>query len=129
MTTRRKVETQDAPAPIGPYSQAVIAGGLVFAAGQAGVDPRTGRLIAGDVGEQTARVLQNLRAVLEAAGSSLEQVLRTTVFLADLNDFAAMNEAYARFFTQDPPARTTVQAARLPLDARVEIELIALVRE
>ena len=124
--TKRKVETGAAPAPVGPYSQAIIAGNLVFASGQAGLDPRTGRLISRDIIEQTAQVMRNLQAVLEAAGSSLERVLKTTVFLADMNDFAAMNEAYAGFFKCDPPARTTIQAARLPLDARVEIELIAL---
>ena len=127
--TKRKVETESAPAPIGPYSQATIAGRLVFASGQAALDPQTGKLIAGDVAEQTAQVMHNLRSVLEAAGSSLGQVLKTTVYLADMADFAAMNEAYARFFKQDPPARTTIQAARLPLDARVEIELVALVDE
>jgi 2-iminobutanoate/2-iminopropanoate deaminase len=127
--TKRKVETASAPAPIGPYSQAVVAGRLVFASGQAAIDPRTGELIAGDVAEQTAQVMRNLRAVLEAAGSGLDRVLKTTVYLADMADFAAMNEAYARFFTQDPPARTTIQAARLPLDASVEIEVIALVGE
>ncbi len=123
--TKQKVETKNAPSPIGPYSQAIIAGNLVFASGQAGLDPQTGKLISRDIIEQTAQVMRNLEAVLEAAGSSLERVLKITVFLADMNDFAAMNEAYAGFFKQDPPARTTIQAARLPLDARVEIELIA----
>lgn len=127
--TKQKVETRTAPAPVGPYSQAIIAGNLVFASGQAGLDPQTGRLISRDVIEQTAQVMRNLQAVLEAAGSSLERVLKTTVFLADMNDFAAMNEAYAEFFKGNPPARTTIQAARLPLDARVEIELIALVND
>jgi 2-iminobutanoate/2-iminopropanoate deaminase len=127
--TRRKIETKNAPSPVGPYSQAIVAGGFVFASGQAGLDPQTGRLISRDIIEQTAQTLSNLQSVLEAAGSSLERVLKTTVFLADMNDFAAMNEAYAGFFTKDPPARTTIQAARLPLDARVEIELIALVNE
>lgn len=126
---RRKVETRKAPAPIGPYSQAIIAGNLLFASGQAALDPQRGELIAGDVREQTAQTLRNLQAVLEAAGSSLARVLKTTVFLADMNDFAAMNEAYGRFFAEVPPARTTIQAARLPLDARVEIELIASVNE
>jgi 2-iminobutanoate/2-iminopropanoate deaminase len=127
--TRRKVETKNAPSPVGPYSQAIVAGNLIFTSGQAGLDPQTGRLISRDVIEQTAQTLSNLQSVLEAAGSSLERVLKTTVFLADMNDFAAMSEAYARFFTQNPPARTTIQAARLPLDARVEIELIALMNE
>ena len=124
---KRRVETEGAPAPIGPYSQATIAGNLVFASGQAALDPQTGTLIAGNVAEQTAQAMRNLQAVLEAAGSGLNRVLKTTVYLADMADFAAMNEAYARFFPQNPPARTTIQAARLPLDARVEIELIALV--
>lgn len=123
---KRRVETASAPAPVGPYSQATIAGNLVFASGQAALDPQTGALVAGNVAEQTAQVMRNLQAVLEAAGSSLDRVLKTTVYLADMDDFAAMNEAYARFFPQNPPARTTIQAARLPLDARVEIELVAL---
>ncbi len=123
--TKQIVETNNAPAPVGPYSQAIIAGNLVFASGQAGLDPQTGRLISRDIMEQTGQVMRNLQAVLEAAGSSLERVLKTTVFLVDMNDFAAMNESYAEFFKGDPPARTTIQAARLPLDARVEIELIA----
>lgn len=122
---KRKVETASAPAPIGPYSQAVVAGKLVYASGQAALDPQTGKLIAGGVAEQTTQTMRNLQAVLEAAGSSLGQVLKTTVYLADMADFAAMNEAYARFFPENPPARTTIQAARLPLDARVEIELVA----
>jgi 2-iminobutanoate/2-iminopropanoate deaminase len=125
--TRRTVKTGKAPAPIGPYSQAVIAGDYIFASGQTPINPETDELIEGDISEQTAQVLRNLSVVLEAAGSNLSQVLKTTVFLADMNDFAAMNEAYGRFFNQEPPARTTIQAARLPRDARVEIELIALV--
>ncbi|MDQ3805310.1 MAG: RidA family protein [Acidobacteriota bacterium] len=124
--SKQKVVAESAPAPLGPYSQAVVAGNLIFAAGQAALDPATGELIAGGIAEQTERVLLNLKAVLEAAGSSLGRVLKTTVFLADMNDFAAMNETYARFFTQEPlPARTTIQAARLPLGALVEIELVA----
>ena len=125
--TKKIVKTRRAPAPIGPYSQAVTVGSLIFASGQTPLDPHTGELITGDIAAQTAQVISNLQAVLEAAGSHLERVLKTTVFLADMNDFAAMNEAYGRFFTQEPPARTTVQAARLPHDARVEIELIAVV--
>ncbi|HUQ33666.1 MAG TPA: RidA family protein [Pyrinomonadaceae bacterium] len=123
---KRAVETGNAPSPIGPYSQAVIAGDFIFASGQTPLNPETGELIDGDIGEQTAQALRNLSAVLEAAGSDIGQVLKTTVYLADMNDFAAMNEAYGRFFTQEPPARTTIQAARLPRDARVEIELVAL---
>ena len=123
---REIVETENAPHAIGPYSQAVIAGGFVFASGQIPLDPRTGEFVAGGVAEQTEQVMRNLSAVLEAAGTGLEQVVKTTVFLADMNDFAAMNEVYGKFFAENPPARATVEAARLPRDARVEIEAIAL---
>ena len=121
------IKTVNAPEAIGPYSQAVRTGGLVFASGQIPLDPRTGQSVAGGIAEQTEQVLRNLSAVLEAAGSSLDRVVKTTVFLADMNDFAAMNEVYARYFSKEPPARATVAAARLPRDARVEIEAIALV--
>lgn len=121
----RTVTTSGAPKPIGPYSQAVLAGGFVFLSGQGALDPATNRLIEGDIAEQTERVFQNLKAVLEASGSSLGQVVKTTVFLKDLNDFPKMNEVYARYFPENPPARTTVQAARLPLDILVEIDAIA----
>ena len=124
---RVKVQTEKAPAAIGPYSQAIKAAGFVFVSGQIPIDPQTGEFVSGGVGEQTERVLKNLSAVLEASGSSLEQVVKTTVFLADMKDFSAMNEVYARFFTVDPPARATVAAAGLPRDARVEIEAVALV--
>ncbi len=120
------VQTDKAPAAIGPYSQAVKAGGFVFLSGQVALDPVSGQVVEGDVRAQTERVLQNLQAVLAAAGSSLAAVVKTTVFLADMNDFAAMNEVYGRFFSSDPPARATVQAARLPKDVQVEIDLIAL---
>lgn len=120
------IQTEDAPRAIGPYSQAIRAGELVFASGQIPIDPQTGEFVAGGVAEQTEQVLRNLAAVLEAAGSGLDRVVKTTVFLADMNDFAAMNEVYGRFFASEPPARATVQAARLPRDARVEIEAIAL---
>ncbi len=120
------VQTEKAPAAIGPYSQAVKAGGFVFLSGQVALDPASGQVVAGDVRAQTERVLKNLQAVLAAAGSSLAAVVKTTVFLADMNDFAAMNEVYGRFFSSDPPARATVQAARLPKDVQVEIDLIAL---
>ncbi len=120
------VQTEKAPAAIGPYSQAVKAGGFVFLSGQGALDPASGQVVEGDVQAQTERVLQNLQAVLVAAGSSLAAVVKTTVFLADMNDFAAMNEVYGRFFSSDPPARATVQAARLPKDVQVEIDLIAL---
>ena len=123
------IKTANAPEAIGPYSQAVRAGDLVFASGQIPLDPRTGQSVAGGVAEQTEQVLRNLSAVLEAAGSSLDRVLKTTVFLADMNDFAAMNEVYARYFSKEPPARATIAAARLPRDARVEIEAVALVGE
>ena len=123
---KKIVQTDDAPRAIGPYSQAIVAGELVFASGQIPTDPQTGEFVAGGVAEQTEQVLRNLAAVLEAAGSGLDRVVKTTVFLADMNDFAAMNEVYGRFFASEPPARATVQAARLPRDARVEIEAIAL---
>ena len=122
---KRIIKTNGAPQAIGPYSQAVVAGGFVFASGQIPLDPRTGELVAGGVAEQTEQVLRNLSAVLEAAGTGLDRVVKTTVFLADMNDFAAMNEVYGRYFNVDEPARATVQAARLPRDARVEIEVIA----
>ena len=120
------VQTDKAPAAIGPYSQAVKAGGFVFLSGQVALDPASGQVVEGDVRTQTERVLQNLEAVLAAAGSSLAAVVKATVFLTDMNDFAAMNEVYGRFFSSDPPARATVQAARLPKDVQVEIDLIAL---
>ena len=126
MTERRIVKTEGAPQAIGPYSQAVAAGGFVYASGQIPLDPSTGQFVEGGVREQTAQVLRNLSAVLEAAGTGLPRVVKTTVFLADMNDFAAMNEVYATFFPEEPPARSTVQAARLPRDARVEIDVIAL---
>jgi len=121
------IVTRNAPQAIGPYSQAVVAGGFVFASGQIPIDPRTGELVEGDVAAQTEQVLRNLTTVLEAAGTGLERVVKTTVFLADMNDFGAMNEVYGRYFKKEPPARATVEAARLPRDARVEIEAIALV--
>lgn len=123
---RQIVQTKNAPRAIGPYSQAVVAGGFIFCSGQIPLDPQTGEFVAGGVAEQSEQVLRNLSAVLEAAGSSLERVVKTTVFLADMDDFAAMNEVYGRYFTENPPARATMQAARLPRDARVEIEVIAL---
>lgn len=121
------IKTEHAPQAIGPYSQAVVAGGLVFASGQIPLDPQTGEFVAGGISEQTEQVLRNLTAVLAAAGSSFAQVVKTTVYLADMSDFAAMNEVYGRYFQHEPPARATVQAARLPRDARVEIDVIALV--
>lgn len=123
---RQIIKTEDAPQAIGPYSQAVSAGGFVFLSGQIPLDPATGQFVEGGVAEQTEQVLRNLSKVLDAAGTSLARVVKTTVFLADMGDFAAMNEIYGRFFSANPPARSTVQAARLPRDARVEIDVIAL---
>lgn len=120
------VATEKAPGAIGPYSQAVKAGGMVFCSGQIPIDIVTGEFVSDDVAEQTEQVLKNLSAVLEAAGTSLNKVVKTTVFLADMNDFAAMNEVYAKYFGGNKPARATVQAARLPRDARVEIDCIAV---
>ena len=122
---RNVVSTDDAPQAIGPYSQAIRIDNLVFCSGQIPLKP-DGSLLEGDVAAQARQVLTNLKAVLEAAGSSLDQVLKTTVFLADMGEFAAMNAVYSEFFTASPPARSTVQVARLPRDVRVEIEAIAL---
>ena len=119
------ISTDGAPRAIGPYSQAIRAGDLVFASGQIPIDPVTGEFVSGGIAEQTEQVLRNLTAVFEAAGVTMKQVVKTTVFLVDMDDFAAMNEVYGRFFGSEPPARATVQAARLPRDARVEIEAIA----
>jgi 2-iminobutanoate/2-iminopropanoate deaminase len=122
------VATKNAPGAIGPYSQAVIAPqGIVFASGQIPMDPSSGEIVAGDIKAQTARVLENVKAVMEASGSSMDHVVKTTVFLADMGEFAAMNEVYGRYFKTNPPARSTVQVARLPRDVRIEIEAIGLV--
>jgi 2-iminobutanoate/2-iminopropanoate deaminase len=123
---REVIATNDGPKAIGPYSQAIKANGLVFLSGQICLDPQTQQLITGDVSAQTERVLQNIAAILTAAGSSLSQVVKTTVFLKSMNDFVAMNEVYGRHFTADPPARSTVEVARLPKDVLVEVEVIAL---
>ena len=129
MSERRIVSTPGAPKAIGPYSQAVVAAGLVFTAGQIALDPATGVLVGGgDAASETERCLKNIEAVLLAAGSGLDSVLRCDVFLADLADFAVVNEAYGRFFRKEPPARVTVQVARLPKDARVEISAVAALR-
>lgn len=128
MTQLRQVQTDDAPQAIGPYSQAIITGDMVYTAGQIALDPRTKEVVDGGIAEQTDQVMKNLRAILETAGSSLGDVVKTTVFLADMGDFGAMNEVYARHFGTHKPARSTVQAARLPKDVRVEIEAIARVR-
>ncbi len=124
----RSVSTERAPAAIGPYSQAVILGELVFTSGQIALDPQTGQMVGGGIVEQTEQVLKNLAAVLEAAGASLGTVVKTTVYLANLADFAAMNEVYARFFGDNRPARSTVQAAALPRGALVEIDAVAFRR-
>ena len=122
---REAVSTSAAPAAIGPYSQAIRAGSLLFVSGQIPLDPASGVMVEGDITVQTHRVFRNLAGILEAAGSSFDHVLRTTVYLADINDFAAMNDVYGGYFTSPAPARSTVQAARLPKDARVEIDVIA----
>lgn len=121
------VSTDKAPGAIGPYSQAIKANGMLFCSGQIPLDPATGEFVSGGVSEQTEQVFKNLIAVLEAGGSSLDDVVKTTVFLADMADFAAMNDVYAKYFDSNKPARATVQAARLPRDAKVEIECIAVV--
>lgn len=121
------IKTDRAPQAIGAYSQALKINGFVYTSGQIALDPATGQLIAGGITEQTEQVLKNVSAVLEAAGTRLDQVIKTTVFLADMADFSAMNDVYAKFFVSEPPARSTVQAGGLPRDARVEIEVIAFV--
>jgi 2-iminobutanoate/2-iminopropanoate deaminase len=127
MTTERTVvRTDQAPGAIGPYSQAIIAGELIFCSGQIPLDPSNGQIVDGPIEEQTRRVLDNLTAVLAAAGSSMDRIVKTTIFLADMNDFVAVNTVYGEYFGAEPPARSTVQVARLPRDVRVEIEAIAL---
>ena len=123
---REVIATPNAPQAIGPYSQAIRANGFVFVSGQIPLDPKSGQIVEGGVAEQTGRVLANLEAVLKAAGSALDQVVRTTVYLKDMGEFAAMNEVYARFFPREAPARATVEVARLPKDVRVEIDAIAI---
>ena len=125
-TLKEVIATDRGPKAIGPYSQAIRASGLLFVSGQIALDPSTQLLVAGDIKVQTERVMENLKGIVEAAGSALDRVVRTTVFLADMNEFAPMNEIYARYFPGQPPARSTVQAARLPRDVRIEIDLIAL---
>jgi 2-iminobutanoate/2-iminopropanoate deaminase len=126
---RKAVTTSDAPAAIGPYSQAVVAGGFLFASGQIPLDPATGALVSGTIAEETRRVFENLRAILTEAGAGFEHVMKTTVYLTDMADFAAMNEVYATYFSAPAPARATVQAAALPKGVRVEIDLIAKLDE
>ena len=124
---REIVSTEKAPGAIGPYSQAIKTGGMIFCSGQIPIDPETGEFVSNDIGEQTDQVLKNLSAVLEAGGTNLGNVVKTTVFLSDMSDFAAINEDYGRYFDSNKPARATVQAARLPRHAKVEIECIAVV--
>ena len=123
--SRETIHSDNAPPAMGPYSQAIRSDGWVFCAGQVGLDPATGEMVPGGVAEQTRRVLENLRAVLDAAGCSHDDVVKTTVYLSDLDDFAAMNEVYAEFFSEAPPARATVEVSRLPAGARVEIDAVA----
>jgi 2-iminobutanoate/2-iminopropanoate deaminase len=124
--TRKIVSTSEAPAALGPYNQAIMAGGFIFCSGQVPIDPATGKIVEGGIEAQTERVLNNLEAILDAAGSGLNKVVKATVFLKSMDDFKAMNGVYGRFFSADPPARAAVQVARLPLDVMVEIECIAL---
>ena len=125
MPQRQVIATEGAPAAIGPYSQAIRSGQLLFTAGQLGINPATGKLVSGDTVEQAEQAMSNLSAILEAGGSSLSQALKTTIFLADISDYPAVNAVYARFFNEEPPARSAIQVAALPLGARVEIEMIA----
>ena len=121
------IATDHAPKAIGPYSQATVHNGLVYCSGQIPIDPATGNIVEGDISVQTERVMQNLKALLEASGSSMAAVLKTTVFILDMNEFGAMNTVYGSYFTENPPARSTVQVSRLPKDVRVEIDCIAIV--
>ncbi|HEV8336970.1 MAG TPA: RidA family protein [Candidatus Polarisedimenticolia bacterium] len=126
MPTKKAVRTERAPAAIGPYSQGMAAAGFLFVSGQVPLDPSRGEMVSGEIEEQVERVLENLKAILESGGAALGSVVKTTVYLADLGDFARMNEVYARFFGADPPARSTVEVSGLPRGARVEIDAIAL---
>jgi 2-iminobutanoate/2-iminopropanoate deaminase len=125
---KRIVKTEKAPAPVGPYNQAIISGNFVFTAGQIPINPETGNLEPNDIKIQTKRVIENLRAVLQASGSDLSEVVKTTVFLKDMNDFALMNEVYAQYFSDNSPARSAVEVARLPKDVLVEMECIAILK-
>ena len=125
--TKRIIRTPGAPAPIGPYNQGIVAeGSFLFTAGQVAIDPQTGQFVQGDIKSQTRQVLENLKAVLNGAGASLVDVVKTTVFLKNMDDFGAMNEVYAEFFRDSAPARSTIEVARLPRDAKIEIEVIAV---
>ena len=125
-SSKTAVQADAAPKALGPYSQAIVAGGVVYCAGQIPIDPATGQVVTGGIGEQTRQVLKNLRAVLQAAGSDLDRAVKTTVFLKSMDSFAAMNQVYAQYFGSTPPARTTVEVARLPRDVLIEIEVVAL---
>lgn len=124
---KKIVATEKAPKAIGPYSQAIVHNGLAYLSGQIPLDPATGQLVEGDIAAQTTRVLENLKAVLEACGSGLDRVVKTTVYIKDMGEFTKMNEIYGKYFSHEPPARSTVEAARLPRDVRVEIDAIAIV--
>ncbi|HUC55352.1 MAG TPA: RidA family protein [Candidatus Cybelea sp.] len=124
---REIVLTDRGPKPIGPYSQGIKVNGLLFVSGQVSIDPKTNEFVAGDIAQQTERTLENVKGIVEAAGSKLSHVIKTTVFLKNMSDFAAMNEVYARYFSSAPPARSTVEVARLPKDALIEMEIIATV--
>lgn len=126
---KQTISTDKAPKAIGPYSQAVVYGGLAYLSGQIAIDPATNKVIEGGISAQTERVLDNVRAILEACGASLDSVLKTTVFLRDMGDFTPMNQTYERYFPDDPPARSTVQAAKLPRDVSIEIDVIAAIAE
>ena len=127
MAELKRIQTDKAPHAIGPYSQGIVAGNMLYTAGQIALDPTTGELVGGDIAAQTRRVLDNLSAILQAAGSSLDRVVKTTVYLSDMGEFTAMNEVYSTYFSAHKPARSTVQAARLPRDVKVEIDAIAVV--
>jgi len=126
---KKVVFTEKAPKPIGPYSQAIIAGNLIFTAGQIPIDPATNQVVQGNIKEQTRRVLENLRAILESVGATFDDVVKVTIYMKDLNEFSAMNEVYSEYFKNSPPARTTVEVSRLPRDVRIEIDLIAIVKQ
>jgi len=126
---KEPIRTERAPAAIGPYSQAVRAGGFLFISGQIPIDPATGEVVQGEAAAQADRVLRNIRGILDDSGATLQDVVKTTVFLTDMNDFVAVNEVYGRYFAAEPPARTTVQVSRLPKDVRVEIEAIARLKD
>ncbi|WXG42100.1 MAG: RidA family protein [Candidatus Freyarchaeum deiterrae] len=128
MVEKKVIKTDKAPTPVGPYSQGIIAGNLIFVSGQLPLDPKTGKMVEGTIGQQTEQVLKNLQAILEAAGASLKDVVKCTVFIKDMDKFSEMNQKFAEFFKESPPARAAIEAARLPRDVSVEIEAIAIKR-